>query len=446
MLDTRSLSPLAMQAAAECGVSLVETRSKKPCILDKSFGLVRCLVGECSDKMAKEPSLKPKAPTAPKHNLMRLLSLAATQTMSRRENASHVPDCEATEMWISSGCRGHFICQGNQVTCGFSGLAYSTPRHHCTCAPLYKGGTYMAETGTPLLKLPEGLRDAPRLVEARQGMPRYVPRSVNESLAATFTLWNLLDASMHKIAAEQNYQTGYVRELQVRRMVALAQHPSARTYCEIGFNGGHSAAAMLLANPRLMVHSFDLMAWGYSEQAVSLLQLQFGERFKMHRGDSRATVPAWARSNARSCDLLFIDGDHEKEGARLDMLNMRPAAAPGAYAIADDINSSPGRALEDLAAARVLDIVESYGPYEAPSPHNPCMRTAKRGPYCGTWGFAVYRYRGLRSQRRVANDSSAAPALGRPHARTAGGQLRHGSGAVKTSSRMAGSGLHGESE
>ena len=50
-------------------------------------------------------------------------------------------------------------------------------------------------------------------------------------------------------------------ELQLRRMIQLVRDPSVKTYCEIGVNGGHSAAAMLLANPELVVHGFDLMAW-----------------------------------------------------------------------------------------------------------------------------------------------------------------------------------------
>ena len=29
--------------------------------------------------------------------------------------------------------------------------------------------------------------------------------------------------------------------------------------CEIGFNGGHGTVAMLLANPELTVHSFELV-------------------------------------------------------------------------------------------------------------------------------------------------------------------------------------------
>jgi hypothetical protein len=66
----------------------------------------------------------------------------------------------------------------------------------------------MAATGSPSLELPESLRVHARLIEAKQGQPRFIPQSINESLTATFAMWNLLDALMHDEAPEQNYQTG----------------------------------------------------------------------------------------------------------------------------------------------------------------------------------------------------------------------------------------------
>lgn len=219
-------------------------------------------------------------------------------------------------------------------------------------------------------------------------------------------MWNFLDATMHATRDNTLYQTGYVRELQARRMVELARSPKlleqGGVYCEIGFNGGHSATAMLLANPRLTVHSFDLQIWNYSAPLASVLRVQFGARFTMHAGNSQATVPEWARANPASCDVLFIDGDHTEKGARIDMQNMRAAAAPGAIAVADDINSAPGTALEGLATAGEVDILESYGPFEAPSPHNPCMRTSRRGPLCLSWGFAVFMYRQSERQQKLS--------------------------------------------
>ena len=76
------------------------------------------------------------------------------------------------------------------------------------------------------------------------------------------------------------WQTGYVRELQIRRMVELAQRlPTERPvhYCEIGMNGGHSAVSMLLAHPKLTAHVFDPLEYDYSAPVVKLLTDSFQE-------------------------------------------------------------------------------------------------------------------------------------------------------------------------
>ena len=325
-----------------CSVSVVESTSKKPCIFGVGFG------------------------------------------------------CEGEAMWIGKGCRGKFLCQGHPVTCGTPGLILrgTPPRHYCTCAPWHRDGLFQRPGSSPVKQLPDRLRDPPpRLVEAKLGAARFIPGSLNETLTATYTMWNVLDAMMVVAMPAYAWQTGYVRELQLRRMVELARAPGVSTYCEIGFNGGHSSAAMLLANPTLTVHAFDLMAWEYSNATAALLRTTFGRRFRIHRGDSRVTVPLWASRHFRACDLTFIDGDHSTVGAMIDMLNMNNATAEGAYFVSDDINSNPGIALETLRALGHVRVTESYGPYDAPHLYNPCMRSPSfRVNICKGWGFAVSQY------------------------------------------------------
>jgi len=300
-------------------------------------------------------------------------------------------------MWIGPGCRGRFVCNGRNITCGSLGniLQGVPPRHHCTCAPAHLGGIFGKSPGAlPIHFLPNALQGGAVLVEAKLGAARFAPRSDSETMASIFTMWNVLDAIMALAMPQYAWQTGYVRELQLRRMVQLARQSDARVYCEIGFNGGHSSAAMLLANPRLTVHAFDLMAWHYSNATSALLRSTFGKRFRLHPGDSTVTLPAWAQLHPKSCDLTFVDGDHTLQGAMLDMLHMRDAMRDGAYAVADDINSDPGVALETLRALNQLHIDESYGPFDAPHAFNPCMRGPSfRTPVCSSWGFAVFHYR-----------------------------------------------------
>ena len=118
----------------------------------------------------------------------------------------------------------------------------------------------------------------------------YTASSFDAVLNSLFEWWNLLDRQMYIDAPLYAYQTGYVRELQVRRMVELARAlPPRSTYCEIGLNGGHSMVAMLLANPALTAHSFDLLALPYSESVKRLLQRRFGV-VTFHPGSSRKGV------------------------------------------------------------------------------------------------------------------------------------------------------------
>uniref|UniRef100_A0A7S2D2S4 Class I SAM-dependent methyltransferase n=1 Tax=Haptolina brevifila TaxID=156173 RepID=A0A7S2D2S4_9EUKA len=204
----------------------------------------------------------------------------------------------------------------------------------------------------------------------------------------------------------ERYQTGYLREFQVRRMLKLARLPGMRTYCEIGMNGGHSTVAMLEANENLTVHSWDLMKFKYSRPVIDLLHMRFGSRVVFHAGDTRDTL-APGRVNA-TCDLILIDGDHTFEGAKRDMRRMRAYATRESVVVIDDIAMPPGDALEHLVRHGTLRRVEQWGPYNAPSPRNPCMRTpgpdeCKKGKrpwlahqcrptFCVRWGFAVAVY------------------------------------------------------
>ena len=162
------------------------------------------------------------------------------------------------------------------------------------------------------------------------GQPRFVGRKREERLVATFALWNVLDRVM-ATHSKSNWQMGYIREVQVRRMLELVA--DARVYCEIGMNGGHSAAAMLIGNPHVVVHSFDLYEHEYAVPTASFLNLTFGDRFVSHLGNSRTSVPAWVAENNNRCDMLLVDGDHSAKGAMLDLINLRPAAAEGARVV-----------------------------------------------------------------------------------------------------------------
>ena len=169
-------------------------------------------------------------------------------------------------------------------------------------------------------------------------------------------------------------------------------------------NGGHSVAAMLLANPTLTAHVFDWCILKYSRAVASLLQARFGGRFHLVEGNSMRTLPPWVQAHAGklTCDLTFVDGDHEGTGARRDIQWLAKTTAPAAHnrLVVDDIHLGPGWAVNQEQLSGHVQVLEKYGPFRPDTLENPCMRrppglamTPKmRFELCHSWGFLVARY------------------------------------------------------
>ena len=123
-----------------------------------------------------------------------------------------------------------------------------------------------------------------------------------------------------------------------------------KTFCETGFQAGHSALAILRAHPAAIVHSFDLDH--PSKRIVAeCLNATWGGRLHMHWGDSRQTLP---KAPAIRCDTVFVDGGHEDDIPELDLFNFRRLATLNTTLIVDDVNcervdycTTPHRALAD---------------------------------------------------------------------------------------------------
>ena len=130
---------------------------------------------------------------------------------------------------------------------------------------------------------------------------RFQPRTLQQYHAAVATVWNLLDRNIEKAARNcRSHQHcpgtpfGYIRPAQLEHYSSFVWRKGPMRYCEIGFNGGHGTVAMLLANPKLQVHSFELGGYAYTAAAAELVHLYFGERFQYHLGNSQKLVPAFA--------------------------------------------------------------------------------------------------------------------------------------------------------
>jgi hypothetical protein len=238
---------------------------------------------------------------------------------------------------------------------------------------------------------------------ARVPHARFVPATHAQYLTSVFTLWNLLDGVMYRHRHRPPfYPYGYMRRVQLERYSALAAGERVRRYCETGVNGGHGTAAVLLANPSLVAHSFDEVRQPYSEEVVAILKAYFRERFVLYRGDSHKTLPAAVPALRGTCDLLLVDGDHSERGAYQDIADMQSFASCNATLLLDDVgsdrlNAGPGRALARARDKGIVSIVE-WNKYADNAAENPCLRDKHGGrPLClGAWGWAIAQYRSSR--------------------------------------------------
>jgi predicted O-methyltransferase YrrM len=113
---------------------------------------------------------------------------------------------------------------------------------------------------------------------------------------------------------------------------------NSRLVGEIGFNVGLSSHALLTAHPDLHVISFDLGQCAATKAAKKLIDQRFPRRHTLISGDSRTTVPAFkARYPALRFDLVFIDGGHDYEVAKADIINMKPLCTQKTLVIMDDL-------------------------------------------------------------------------------------------------------------
>ena len=67
------------------------------------------------------------------------------------------------------------------------------------------------------------------------------------------------------------------------------------------------------------LHMFDYLGYSYSRRAVAMIDALFPGAMTLHQGDSRLTLPPWARGprapGRGMCDLFSVDGDHRYSGA-----------------------------------------------------------------------------------------------------------------------------------
>lgn len=232
---------------------------------------------------------------------------------------------------------------------------------------------------------------------------RFIPSTYSQYLTSVYTLWNLFDQTAMMLDGYR-FQYGYIRKEQLLRYSQLVwKSTQPLVYCEVGMNAGHGTVAMLLANPKLTVYSFDIMKFNYSKPIHTMISHYFQERYTMFAGDSMRTIPKFAAGVVAGkypkCDIVLVDGDHTEAGAYSDISNFASVTKCNSTLFLDDIQTGPGFAARE-SVRKGLVLIDEWNMHGAHSPFNPCLRVAawsKKYKHhgdkmCQEWGWAVARY------------------------------------------------------
>jgi hypothetical protein len=119
----------------------------------------------------------------------------------------------------------------------------------------------------------------------------------------------------------------------------IEDNPGIQLIAETGFNTGGSSRAFLSARSDTRVVSFDIGEHTSSVQrAKADIDRLFPDRHELVLGDSTRTLPAYAEAHpGRRFDLIFVDGGHDYEVAKADLLNFRAMSHVNTIVIIDDL-------------------------------------------------------------------------------------------------------------
>jgi hypothetical protein len=120
--------------------------------------------------------------------------------------------------------------------------------------------------------------------------------------------------------------------------------PPFENVMEIGCRTGISISQLMAAQShpeKIKVHLFDLFNDGFiSPRLVQSNLKAMGipiENVTFTTGDSKVTVPLFAKEAHDTMDYVLVDGDHSREGAIQDLENVVPLLKRGGILFFDDI-------------------------------------------------------------------------------------------------------------
>jgi predicted O-methyltransferase YrrM len=129
--------------------------------------------------------------------------------------------------------------------------------------------------------------------------------------------------------------TGHISATEYKSRIwsSYANDKNIKTIVEIGFNAGHSTIVLMESNLDAKLYSFEKFP---IQGAIDLVKKRYGERFEIILGDSKTTVPHFAKRGIKA-DLIVIDGDHRGLAPYNDLVNLYQIANDNSILIIDDM-------------------------------------------------------------------------------------------------------------
>ena len=196
---------------------------------------------------------------------------------------------------------------------------------------------------------------------------------------------------------------------EVKMLREYVKRPGVSTVCEVGFNAGHSAIALLSGQQTKLIE-FDKQDLPYSRANRALIERLYPGRTTFHPGRSTHTLPAYVsmfNSTRPMCDLWFIDGRHNAGVPRQDLDNALKVSRKGAIIIMDD------------CTGRFPDVPKAYWAFvDRGTLTHRAHRSYTLPPPAGRKGWCIGESQGVVHHMMAAEAAKAAPSAGQPVAAT----------------------------
>lgn len=117
----------------------------------------------------------------------------------------------------------------------------------------------------------------------------------------------------------------------------IVNSDSITNVMEIGFNAGHSAETFLSSNKNIKLVSFDIGYHHYVKLGKEFIDNNYPNRHELILGNSLDSIPEYInKNNNKTFDLIFIDGGHDYNTAKKDLLNCKKLSHKNTIVIMDD--------------------------------------------------------------------------------------------------------------